>query len=155
MPDTDHRRHHPTPPMNPSDPHRPPAPTTNADAPDRAFAKSQNDIGRLVRATGYSWQGLRAAWQHEAAFRLEIMLGVPLLAVAAWAAPSRWHALALAGSVLAVWIVELLNSAVEALADAVSVEHHPLIGRAKDMASAAVTLSLLALVLTWGVVFWP
>ncbi len=142
----------------PSDPHDPPAPPTAATddrAPARAFAKSRNDIGRLVRATVYSWQGLRAAWQHEAAFRLEVMLGVPLLAVAAWAAPSRWEALALALSVLAVWIVELLNSAVEALADAVSVERHPLIGRAKDMASAAVTCSLLALVLTWGVVFWP
>ncbi len=137
------------------DPDHPATPTTADDAPARAFAKSRNDIGRLVRATGYSWQGVRAAWCHEAAFRLEVMLGLPLLAVAAWAAPSRWHALALGLSVLAVWIVELLNSAVEALADAVSVERHPLIGRAKDMASAAVTLSLLALVLTWGVVFWP
>lgn len=140
--------------MNPSDPTRPQTPTA-ADAPVRAFAKSHNDLGRLVRATGYSWQGVRAAWQHEAAFRLEIILGVPMLAVAAWAAPTRWQALALALSVLAVWIVELLNSAVEALADALSVERHPLIGRAKDMASAAVTVSLLALVLTWGVVFWP
>ena len=145
--------------MNPSDPPRTPAPPAATDAtdglPSRAFAKSRNDLGRLVRATAYSWQGLRAAWQHEAAFRLEVMLGVPMLAVAAWAAPNRWQALALGLSVLAVWIVELLNSAVEALADAVSVERHPLIGRAKDMASAAVTLSLLALVLTWGAVFWP
>jgi diacylglycerol kinase (ATP) len=142
--------------MNPSDPPRPPAPpTATDDAPSRAFVKSRNDLGRLVRATAYSWQGVRAAWLHEAAFRLEVMLGVPMLAVAAWAAPNRWQALALGLSVLAVWIVELLNSAVEALADAVSVERHPLIGRAKDMASAAVTLSLLALVLTWGAVFWP
>jgi diacylglycerol kinase (ATP) len=142
--------------MTPSDPPRPPAPNAaTGDGPTRAFAKSRNDLGRLIRATGYSWQGLRAAWQHEAAFRLELMLGVPMLAVAAWAAPTRGQALALGLSVLAVWIVELLNSAVEALADAVSVESHPLIGRAKDMASAAVTISLLALVLTWGAVFWP
>lgn len=148
--------------MTPSDPPRPPAPNppnaptaASEDGPTRAFAKSRNDLARLVRATAYSWQGLRAAWRHEAAFRLELMLGVPMLAVAAWAAPNRWQALALGLSVLAVWIVELLNSAVEALADAVSVERHPLIGRAKDMASAAVTLSLLALVLTWGAVFWP
>ena len=124
-------------------------------APTRAFVKSRNDVGRLLRATGYSWQGVRAAWRHEAAFRLEVWLGVPLLALAGWAAPGRWQALALVVSVLAVWIVELLNSAIEALADAVSVEAHPLIGRAKDMASAAVTLSLLVLLLTWGVVFWP
>ena len=123
--------------------------------PTRAFVKSRNDVGRLLRATGYSWQGVCAAWRHEAAFRLEVWLGVPLLALAGWAAPGRWQALALVVSVLAVWIVELLNSAIEALADAVSVEAHPLIGRAKDMASAAVTLSLLALLLTWGVVFWP
>ena len=123
--------------------------------PTRAFAKSRNDLGRLLRATAYSWQGLRAAWRHEAAFRLEVWLGVPLLALAGWAAPGRWQALALVVSVLVVWLVELLNSAIEALADAVSVEAHPLIGRAKDMASAAVTLSLLALLLTWGVVFWP
>ena len=141
--------------MNPSDPTRPTDPTATTEAPPRAFVKGRNDIGRLVRASGYSWQGLRAAWRHEAAFRLEVMFGLPMLAVAAWAAPDRWQALALGLSVLAVWIVELLNSAVEALADAVSVEHHPLLGRAKDMASAAVTLSLLVLVLTWGVVFWP
>ena len=124
-------------------------------APTRAFAKGRNDVGRLLRATAYSWQGVRDAWRHEAAFRLEVWLGVPLLALAGWAAPGRWQALALVVSVLAVWIVELLNSAIEALADAVSVEAHPLIGRAKDMASAAVTLSLLVLLLTWGVVFWP
>ena len=147
--------------MTPSKPPRPAAPTVPttaaaaAEAPPRAFVKSRNDIGRLVRAIGYSYQGVRAAWQHEAAFRLEVMLGLPLLAVAAWAAPNRWQALALGLSVLAVWIVELLNSSVEALADALSVDHHPLIGRAKDMASAAVTLSLVVLVLTWGVVFWP
>ena len=123
-------------------------------APSSPF-KSADDLGRLARAAGYSWQGLRAAWRHEAAFRLEVVLGVPMLAYAAIAAPSRWHALALALSVLAVWIVELLNSALEAVADAVSIEAHPLIGRAKDMGSAAVTTSLLALLLTWGAVFWP
>lgn len=163
----------PTPSMNPSDPartQRPNTTTSNASspaaaaagadgggggAPTRAFAKGRNDVGRLLRATAYSWQGVRAAWRHEAAFRLEVWLGVPLLALAGWAAPGRWQTLALVLSVLAVWIIELLNSAIEALADAVSVEAHPLIGRAKDMASAAVTLSLLALLLTWGVVFWP
>lgn len=123
-------------------------------APSSPF-KSADDLGRLARAAGFSWQGVRAAWRHEAAFRLEVVLGVPMLAYAAWAAPSRWHALALALSVLAVWVVELLNSALEAVADAVSIEAHPLIGRAKDMGSAAVTTSLLALLLTWGMVFWP
>lgn len=140
-----------------------PAPTTlpavavalDADTSPSSPFKGSDDLGRLARAAGYSWQGVRAAWRHEAAFRLEVVLGVPMLAYAAWAAPGRWHALALALSVLAVWIVELLNSALEAVADAVSIEAHPLIGRAKDMGSAAVTTSLLALLLTWAVVFWP
>lgn len=149
--------HHPTRAMKTTESAPPAAArsTTTDSASPPAFVKSRNDVGRLVRAMGHSWRGVCAAWRHEAAFRLEVMLGLPLLAVAGWAAPGRWQALALVLSVLVVWIVELLNSAVEALADAVSTDHHPLIGRAKDMGSAAVTLSLVVLVLTWGVVFWP
>jgi diacylglycerol kinase (ATP) len=82
-------------------------------------------------------------------------MGVPMIALAWWLAPGRWQALALTASIVLVWIVELLNSAVESLADSISVEHHPLIGRAKDLGSAAVMCSLLLAALTWGVVFWP
>lgn len=122
-----------------------------------ATSPHKNPAGftRLARAASNSWAGWRAAWRHEAAFRLEVILGLPLLALAWWAAPGRWEALALSVSVLAVWIVELFNSAIEALADVVSLQHHPLLGRAKDQGSTAVTLSLLVLALTWGVVFWP
>jgi diacylglycerol kinase (ATP) len=117
--------------------------------------KLKGGWARVLRAARCSWAGLRAAWWGEAAFRLEVMLGLPLL-VAAWVlAPDRWQALALAVPVLLVWIVELLNSALEALADAVSVDHHPLLGRAKDMGSAAVSCSLLLVPLSWAVVFWP
>ena len=124
------------------------------DPPPSAF-KSSPGLARVVAATRYSWQGLRAAWRHEAAFRQEVMLGVPLLALAWWGAPTPLQALALSASVLLVWIVELLNSALEALADAIGVEPHPLLGRAKDLGSAAVFFSLALCGVSYAVVFWP
>lgn len=121
---------------------------------DSAF-KSRGGLRRIANAARYSWAGLRAAVRHEAAFRQELALGLPMIVVALFVAPSRWAGLAMIASVLFVWIVELLNSAVEALADALSVEHHPLLGRAKDLGSAAVMLSLLLAVATWTVALWP
>ena len=106
-------------------------------------------------ATSYSLAGLRAAIRHEAAFRQELALGLPMLLLVPWLAPGRWQALMMAGSVVAVLVVELLNSALEALADALSVERHPLLGRAKDMGSAAVMLSLFFAVAVWVVALWP
>jgi len=117
--------------------------------------KSRGGLQRVWRAAGYSWAGLRAALRHEAAFRQELALGLPLLLLAWVLAPTRWQALALSASIVLVWIVELLNSAIEALADAVSAERHPLLGRAKDLGSAAVMLALTLSVATWAVVFWP
>jgi diacylglycerol kinase (ATP) len=117
--------------------------------------KSTSGWRRVLAAAGYSWAGLKAAVRHEAAFRQELALGIPLLALAWWLAPGRWQALALTASVVLVWIVELLNSSIEALADTVSREAPPLIGRAKDLGSAAVMGSLLLCGLTWAVVFWP
>ncbi len=117
--------------------------------------KSRGGLQRVWRAAGYSWAGLRAALRHEASFRQELALGLPLLLLAWVLAPTRWQALALSASIVLVWIVELLNSAVEALADAVSVDSHPLLGRAKDLGSAAVMLALGFSVATWAVVFWP
>jgi diacylglycerol kinase (ATP) len=78
-----------------------------------------------------------------------------MLVLVPFIAPGRWQALALVGSVLLVLVVELLNSAVEALCDAVTVERHPMIGRAKDIGSAAVMLCLCFTVLVWAVVLWP
>ena len=77
------------------------------------------------------------------------------MALAIWLAPGRWQLLVMVGSVLLVWLVELLNSAIEALADAISVEHHALLGRAKDLGSAAVMLSLSSVVFCWAVALWP
>lgn len=131
-------------------PPRPPADT----AADSAF-KSRGGLQRIAKAAGYSLAGLRAAVRHEHAFRQELFLAVPMLALVPFIAPGRWQALALVGSVLLVLVVELLNSAVEAVCDAVTVERHPLLGRAKDIGSAAVMLCLIFTVLVWAVVLWP
>lgn len=98
---------------------------------------------RIINATGYSLQGLRAALTHEAAFRQEIcLLGAGTL-TSFCLHVSTLERIALIGSLVLVLIVELLNSAVEAVVDRISEEHHPLSGRAKDYGSAAVLLALL------------
>lgn len=117
--------------------------------------KSRGGLRRVLNAFGYSLAGLRAAVRHEAAFRQELAMGLPLIGLALFIAPSRWAALAMIGSIALVWMVELLNSALEALADAVSLDHHPLLGRAKDLGSAAVMLALALAVATWSVALWP
>lgn len=122
--------------------------------PDSAF-KSRGGLRRVWNAMSYSWAGLRAAFRHEAAFRQELALGVPMLLLVPFVAPGRWQALLMAASVVAVLVVELLNSAVEALADALTVERHPLLGRAKDLGSAAVMLSLIFAAVVWVVLLWP
>lgn len=123
--------------------------------PDATALKSRGGLRRVWNAMRYSIQGLRAAFQHEAAFRQELALGIPMLLLVPFVAPGRWQALLLAGTVVAVWVTELLNSAIEALADTISTERHPLLGRAKDIGSAAVMLVLVFTGLTWMVVLWP
>jgi len=114
--------------------------------------KSRGGLVRIWRALGYSRAGFAAAFRNEAAFRQELALGVPMVVLAWWLAPTPLQAAALVAVVLLVWIVELLNSAVEALADSVSGDLHPLLGRAKDYGSAAVMLSLALAGLTWAAV---
>ena len=109
----------------------------------------------MLQALRYSLAGSRAAMRHEAAFRQELLVAVPMLLLVPFVAPGRWQALMMAGSVLAVLVVELLNSGLEALAGAVTLERHPLLGRAKDLGSAAVMLSLLFAGAVWLVVLWP
>ena len=117
--------------------------------------KSRGYFRRLLAAASYSSSGLAAAWRHEASFRFEVVLGLLLVPVAAWLAPTTLQALVLVGAIVFVWLVELVNSAIETLADAVSLESHPLIGRAKDIGSAAVLLSLLLAAGVWLAVLWP
>jgi len=104
---------------------------------------------RVWKASIYSMQGLRAAWQHESAFRQELVLGLILLPVSFWVAKSWVEVAVLMGVCFLVLIVELLNSAVEAVVDRIGPEHHDLAGQAKDMGSAAVMLSLIMAVGTW------
>jgi diacylglycerol kinase (ATP) len=104
---------------------------------------------RIAHATGHSIQGLIAAWQTESAFRQEAVLAVILLPATYWVASSWIEAALLAGSVMLVLIVELLNSAVEATVDRISLELHPLAKQAKDVSSAAVMLSLLLCAAVW------
>lgn len=136
--------------MPPADKH-PSAPPEN---PACAY-KGGNGLARLFKASRYSWAGLRAAWRHEAAFRQELAFGLPAIVLAWWLAPGRWEALAMGAAVVMVWIVELLNSSLEAVADAVSTHHHPLLGRAKDLGSAAVMVSLVLAATVWLVALWP
>lgn len=109
-------------------------------------------IKRIAGALRYSLQGLQAAFRHEPAFRQELAVLIVLGPIALWLDVTRIEKLLLIGSLVAVLVVELLNSAVESLADKISTDDDELIGRAKDMASAAVFLSLLACAATWIVV---
>ena len=107
-------------------------------------------IGRIVDAAGYSIAGLRATFQHEAAFRQESLLTLVLLPLAFVLGQNPVEWALLIGPLFMVLIVEVINSAIEAIVDLVSPEHHPLAGRAKDMGSAAVMLSLTLLFLVWA-----
>lgn len=121
--------------------------------------KSTGGIVRIVRALRYSLQGLGAAWRHEAAFRQELALVVILTPIGLWLGNTAMERLLLVGVLALVLIIELINSAIEALADAISTDHHPLLGRAKDIGSAAVLLALLLAAATWLCVlvpaYWP
>ncbi len=107
-------------------------------------------LERLIKATTYSWAGLSAAWRSEEAFRQEAILAMLMIPAAFWLGTTALERIALIGSVVFVIIVELLNTAVEYTVDRIGTEHHHLSGRAKDMGSAAVLLSLIFAATTWG-----
>jgi diacylglycerol kinase (ATP) len=111
--------------------------------------KSKGGPARLYNALRYSIQGFVAAFRHEAAFRQELLLVAVLAPLAVWLGRSPVEIAMLVGVLLIVLIVELLKSALEALADTITVDPHPMIGRAKDLGSAAVLLSLVVAALVW------
>ena len=111
-------------------------------------------LARILHATSYSWCGLKAAFRWEAAFRQELLLSAVLVPVGVWLGRSGVERALLIGSVLLVLMVELLNSALEAIADRFGDEWHDLCGRAKDMGSAAVMISLINVAAVWGFVLW-
>jgi diacylglycerol kinase (ATP) len=116
--------------------------------------KGRTGLDRVVRATGYSIAGLSTAYRGESAFRQEFWFAVVMLPLAFWIGRSWVEVALLAGSVLIVLIVELLNSGIEAAIDRVSFEIHDLSKRAKDLASAAVFLSLLLCAGVWAGALW-
>ena len=119
------------------------------------MAKAGNTgIRRVLRATVYSAQGFSHAIKHEAAFRQELVLTIILLPVALWLGQSIVERALLIAVLFMVLIVELLNSAIEAAIDRHGEEQHELSGRAKDLGSAAVFVSLVIVVLVWGAVAW-
>ena len=112
------------------------------------------DLLRLFRALGYSFQGLRAAFVHEAAFRQEMVLSIVLIPLGLWLGETGLERALLAGSVLLVMIVELLNSGIEAVVDRLGEGPHELSGRAKDIGSAAVLLSLINVLGVWALILF-
>ena len=117
--------------------------------------KGKQGLTRLINAIGYSRDGLRAAWQNEAAFREETLLALIAIPLGLWLGQTGMERALLLGSILFILIVEILNSAVEAVVDKASPEKNELAKRAKDMGSAAVLLSLLNAVLIWSCVLLP
>ena len=113
--------------------------------------KGKTGFKRLFNALFYSLDGFRAAFKHEDAFRQEALLAVVAVPLALWLGKTGIERALMIASVLLVLIVELLNSAIEAAVDRISLEHHHLIKRAKDMGSAAVLVSLINAAVVWGI----
>ena len=114
--------------------------------------KGKTGLRRVWNAIFYSMAGLAAAFKHEAAFRQEVLLAAILIPLAFFVPASNVGRALMLGSVLLLLIVELLNSALEATVDRISVEEHPLAKRAKDIGSAAVFVALLNVVVVWCLV---
>ena len=116
--------------------------------------KGKTGLRRIWNALFYSFDGLKAAYRHEDAFRQEVWLAVVLIPLALFLPVSGIGKALMIASVLMVLIVELLNSAVEATVDRVSLEHHRLAKRAKDIGSAAVLFSLINVAVVWLLVLF-
>lgn len=129
--------------------------TSASDAPDTESAfKGKTGLRRIWNALFYSLSGLSAAFRHEDAFRQEVLLAAVLIPLALWLNVGALGKALMIASVMLVLIVELLNSAVEATVDRISLENHRLAKRAKDIGSAAVMLSLLNVCVVWALVIF-
>ena len=111
-------------------------------------------LRRLIHATRFSAQGFVHAWKHESAFRQELTAALVMTPLGLWLGRTAYERLLLIGCLLLVIIVELLNSAIETAVDRVGDEHHELSGRAKDLGSAAVFVSLVLVLAVWFTVAW-
>ena len=117
--------------------------------------KGKKGLTRLWNALGYSRDGIAAAWHHEAAFREEVLLATVAIPLAFYLGKTGVDRALLVGCIILILIVEILNSAVEAVVDKASPEKHDLAKRAKDIGSAAVLFSLINAALVWACVLWP
>ncbi len=115
---------------------------------------SNTGFTRIIKATGYSWKGLRAAYRHEAAFRQEMWLCVVMIPLGLYLGDNGIEKALLVSSVILLPLVEILNSALEAVVDRFGEEQHELSGRAKDMASAAVALAIILVATVWTLVLF-
>jgi len=115
---------------------------------------NQNAKGlkRIINACFFSTAGFKAVWKHEEAFRQEMLLFILATPLALWLTDNNIERVLLIASLIVVLIVELLNSAIETVVDRIGLERHELSGRAKDIGSAAVTLSLLLAAMTWALI---
>ena len=116
--------------------------------------KGKTGLRRLINAFGYSMDGFKAAYQHEDAFRMEVLLAIVLIPLAFYLGDSATARAMMLASVFLAVIVELVNSAIEATVDHTSLEKHMLAKRAKDIGSAAVLLSLINLAVVWGLLIF-
>lgn len=114
--------------------------------------KGKTGLVRLFNAFGYSLEGFRAAYKHEDAFRQEVLLAAILIPLALWLPVTLIGKALMIASVLLVIIVELINSAIEATVDRISLENHDLAKRAKDIGSSAVLVSLINVIVVWVMV---
>jgi diacylglycerol kinase (ATP) len=116
--------------------------------------KSKSGLRRIIKAFAHSADGFKAAWQNEFAFRQEILAFTIGTVVALSLQISGFQKLVLIAVMVLVLIVEILNSAIEAVVDRISLERHPLSKNAKDLGSAAVALSIALALVTWVVVIY-
>ncbi|MCC8381003.1 diacylglycerol kinase [Xenorhabdus sp. PB30.3] len=118
------------------------------------MANQSTGLTRIIKAAGYSVKGIKAAWKNEAAFRQEAVLAILATIVAFSFDFGILERLFLISSVMLVLIVEMLNSAIEAVVDRIGSEYHELSGRAKDMGSAAVFLAMILALFIWVIISW-
>jgi len=127
---------------------------SNSSAHEESPFKGKTGLRRLMNAMGYSYEGFKAAFKHEDAFRQEVFLTILLIPLALYLESSAVPRAMMIGSLFLVLIAELLNSAVEAVVDRISIERHALAKRAKDIGSAAVFVALTNVIVTWSLILF-
>ncbi len=127
---------------------------SNSSSHEESPFKGKTGLRRLINAMGYSYEGFKAAFKHEDAFRQEVFLAILLIPLALYLEQDAVPRVIMIGSLFLVLIAELLNSAVEAVVDRVSIERHALAKRAKDIGSAAVFVALTNVVVIWGLILF-